>query len=841
MAESRTKSKDWSDDDNDENKTKRKPTTASSLNNTNDTQDDQDSRMESESASQTESGSGSESGSESSSYSESDKSATAPLKRKLTQSSTKSKKATKKKTKSKRSDSDQSEQDSDSDSDSESHMTSKKETKSKMSDTTSSKKSTKSSSSRPAVKKQQPDQNTSSNNNRKRNISDVEEGEVSGSLGSSSSSDSSVFTDGYDSDFLGDEQDRKKLDALTEKEREEEIYRRTEQRDLLLKRFEMQKKIKQQQKDARRAQKQEARLERKRQQQKNRKVKEPVNKDKEDIVKPNNSNLLNLDSRRKANESKRKDTEVSKALAHLKADREKKKQQAERLQSQQAKKLRTEDVFSSTSSSEQNSDRDDDDRRLSKKKSKTSKKSSSRGRGRPARNRSGGSNSGSDDDDNADSASGSASGPGSGQSESSNDDSDDDDEDKEENIHLKKLITCKEDLNKIKMSRFKIEKWCHAPFFKSVAQGCFVRVGIGLNLGNNIYRVAEVIDVVETAKVYSLGTTKTNKGFKLKHGEDQRTYRLEFISNQAFTDEEFNRWKDVMNKHTLTLPTNREISVKSKQLESFVNYRFKEQDIDFIVAEKKKFTKDTEGLTSKKMNLLSRREAAEQQGDLEQVRDINLQINSIDTKAVDQIDRRIGSFNKLAAINQRNREESNARVEDAMRKEYKRIQESGEDDPFQRRKGFPVMLNGGIKKKVVTAEKEVDDDDEAAAAEKQKDKPKLVEPKKVEYEDFLAPVVVKKNDESMITSTSATAIFKNMLPGTLTPLFNNHNENENRARKVRISDDLFDDHNFEINIDLAVPISTNQLQPVNTGSLLNSGLSRRSLNLDEYKKKKGLI
>lgn len=33
--------------------------------------------------------------------------------------------------------------------------------------------------------------------------------------------------------------------------------------------------------------------------------------------------------RRKANESKRKDTHVSKALAHLKADREKKKQQGE--------------------------------------------------------------------------------------------------------------------------------------------------------------------------------------------------------------------------------------------------------------------------------------------------------------------------------------------------------------------------------------------------------------------------------------------------------------------------------------------------------------------------------
>ena len=51
--------------------------------------------------------------------------------------------------------------------------------------------------------------------------------------------------------------------------------------------------------------------------------------------------------RRKANESKRKETHVSKALANLKADREKKKQQAEdakhraeRLEQQKSSKVR---------------------------------------------------------------------------------------------------------------------------------------------------------------------------------------------------------------------------------------------------------------------------------------------------------------------------------------------------------------------------------------------------------------------------------------------------------------------------------------------------------------------
>ncbi len=109
-------------------------------------------------------------------------------------------------------------------------------------------------------------------------------------------------------------------------------------------------------------------------------------------------------------------------------------------------------------------------------------------------------------------------------------------------------INSKEELNRVKLSRFRIEKWCHAPFFKKIACGCFVRIGIGMNAGTSIYRVAEVLDVVETAKVYTLGTTKTNKGFKLRHGEDERTYRLEFVSNQLFTDNEFTRWKEAMNR-----------------------------------------------------------------------------------------------------------------------------------------------------------------------------------------------------------------------------------------------------------------------------------------------------
>lgn len=49
------------------------------------------------------------------------------------------------------------------------------------------------------------------------------------------------------------------------------------------------------------------------------------------------------------------------------------------------------------------------------------------------------------------------------------------------------------------------------PFFDRIAKGCFVKVGIGQDNNKPVYRVAEVIGVHETAKIYNLGNTKTNK------------------------------------------------------------------------------------------------------------------------------------------------------------------------------------------------------------------------------------------------------------------------------------------------------------------------------------------
>jgi len=357
-------------------------------------------------------------------------------------------------------------------------------------------------------------------------------------------------------------------------------------------------------------------------------------------------------------------------------------------------------------------------------------------------------------------------------------------------------------------------------FFKKIACGCFVRIGIGLNQGNSIYRVAEVLDVVETSKVYTLGSTKTNKGFKLRHGEEERTYRLEFVSNQLFTDIEFSRWKESMIKENLRLPTQAEIEVKSKELQAYNTYRFTDSDIDYIINEKKRFSQKSDKIAEKKIELLKEREEAEQMNELDRVKEIDQIINDLNEKSTDLNIKRNGNFNLLAAINQRNRELSNLKVEEAMRNDYERAKEQ-KDDPFQRRKGY-LNVSEALRKKPILSSEQKAAVESASAKEK-------------------AEQLSKANAASTIKKSDSSALFEDLLAPPKAVLTNSIND----LAKAHNPNDLFQAHNFEININLTVPYNTSsQLTPALSGNIFNqssSHLSRRGLNLDEYKKKKGLI
>ena len=55
-----------------------------------------------------------------------------------------------------------------------------------------------------------------------------------------------------------------------------------------------------------------------------------------------------------------------------------------------------------------------------------------------------------------------------------------------------------------------------------------------------------MIESCDTQKIYNIGKTRTNKGLKLRHGQQERVFRIEFVSNRGYTDSEFDKWRDTV-------------------------------------------------------------------------------------------------------------------------------------------------------------------------------------------------------------------------------------------------------------------------------------------------------
>ncbi|XP_047202141.1 RNA polymerase-associated protein RTF1 homolog isoform X2 [Girardinichthys multiradiatus] len=566
-----------------------------------------------------------------------------------------------------------------------------------------------------------------------------EEGEVSdsesNSSSSSSDSDSSedeVFKDGYDDDLMGDAEDRARLEQMTEKEREQELFNRIEKREVLRRRFEIKKKLK----TAKKKEKEE----------KKKKQEEEQEKRKQSQVQDTQVSMSHNKERRSKRDEKL--DKKSQAMEELKAEREKKKNKTAELLAKR-EPLKTSEVYSDDEEEEE-----EDDDKSSVKSDRSSRSSSF-----------------------------------------------DDDDEKEETPPKSQPVSLPEELNRVRLSRHKLERWCHMPFFAKTVTGCFVRIGIGNSSSKPVYRVAEIVDVVETAKVYQLGTTRTNKGLQLRHGADTRVFRLEFVSNQEFTESEFMKWKEAMIVAGMQVPTLDEITKKEQSIKEALNYKFNDKDIEDIVKEKDRFRKAPPNYAMKKTQLLKDKAMAEESGDGEKVKNIQDELNELEERA-EALDRqRTKNISAISYINQRNRSWNIVESEKALVAEGQNSKNQ-QMDPFTRRQCKPTMVSNARDPSVHAA--------------------------------ILAHLNQKYGSGSGGVDLDCTE--KNKVGQE------NPKDKDVPKPTTDLSEDLFKVHDFDVKIDLQVPNAEAKSLSVSSNALpVKDGAPRRSLNLEDYKKRRGLI
>ncbi|XP_050357987.1 RNA polymerase-associated protein Rtf1-like [Nymphalis io] len=646
---------------------------------------------------------------------------------------------------------------------------------------------------------------------RKDVYSEPEEGEVSSHSSDNDSIDSEEeFDDGYDENLMGDEEDRARLAAMSEKEREQEIFKRIERRDLMKTRWEIERKLRlarrsaaergaspaelARRRDARKRRRElRARRACRRQRHHERRESEKEEPKEPEIEKENPpespgeirddpkdeersaSPLFGAKTERKRNVDDRRVN----AMAALRAQRD---ARATRVESEQRKRAEL----------QRKEDDDDADAEIIGGTSKQSVKLKA-----------------SDiysDDSGSDSEDNKSQGRRSSSSSSSSDAEVEEKKREREEVEVKYADT-RDQINKLRLSRFKLERLVHLPFFSRVVQGCFVRIGIGNNNGNPVYRVAEIIDVYETAKVYNLGNTRTNKGFKLRHGTQDRVFRLEFVSNQEFTDNEFQKWHRAIKEANKKPPTMDFVRNKISEVKDALMYEFKEEDIEKIVAEKERFRSHPTNYAMKKTQLMKERDVAQLRGDEELVTDLNAKLQELEERASALDKTRTSSIQSISYINNRNRKLNVETAERAIMEEVKANKGKKMDDPFTRRHTKPVM---NFKSQGSRSQELLKNEQAAAEEQKLREEDEKLNKEKNERERLAQQTeddVVKK-DKNAPTDNSS----------------------------------LYSLHDFDINIeiDLPIPKAVSSQSKQITIKVKESG-PKRSLNLEEYKKRHGLI
>ncbi|MGH0122928.1 UNVERIFIED_CONTAM: hypothetical protein FKN15_018595 [Acipenser sinensis] len=544
-------------------------------------------------------------------------------------------------------------------------------------------------------------------------VSDSDSNSSSSSSESESSSEDEEFHDGYGEDLMGDAEDRERLEQMTEKEREQELFK---------------KKLKT-------AKKKEKKEKKKKQ--------DEEQQEKKKLSQIQDTQVVMSHNKERRSKRDEKLDKKSQAMEELKAEREKKKNRTVELLSKK-QPLKTSEVYS-------DDEEEEDDDKSSVKSDRSSRTSSS-----------------------------------------------DEEEEKEETPPKSQPVSLPDELNRIRLSRHKLERWCHMPFFAKTVTGCFVRIGIGNSSSKPVYRVAEIVDVVETAKVYQLGTTRTNKGLQLRHGNDTRVFRLEFVSNQEFTENEFMKWKEAMIIAGMQVPNLDEITKKEHTIKEAVNHKFNDKDIEDIVKEKDRFRKGPANYAMKKTQLLKEKAMAEESADGEKVKRIQNELEELEERA-EALDRqRTKNISAISYINQRNRSWNIVESEKALVLEGQNAKNQ-QMDPFTRRQCKPTMVSNARDPSVHAA--------------------------------ILAHLNQKYGSDSTPDNSQETS---KMGLGC--------KDKDVAKTNSDLSEDLFKVHDFDVKIDLQVPNTEAKSLSVSSNiPPVKHGAPRRSLNLEDYKKRRGLI
>ncbi|KAG0380377.1 hypothetical protein BGX24_008722 [Mortierella sp. AD032] len=253
-----------------------------------------------------------------------------------------------------------------------------------------------------------------------------------------------------------------------------------------------------------------------------------------------------------------------------------------------------------------------------------------------------------------------------------------------------------DELNMIRLGRDRLAKWCHSPFFKDTVIGCFVRLSLGLDRNRvHVFRIAEVVAVNKQQKVYTIGDgVSTNLNLTLRHGNAEKNFTMDYVSNGTFTEDEFRRFEIQLRSDKVEIPTQDHVERKRKDVDHAKSYVLNSNEVQDILELKKQ-------LKQGRLNPIVHRTILEQRkmdqgSNAEDNFEIDLQLQALKESELAQKDNRADKLDVWAALNERNRKlnRSTGREAEGRFAQEKKLKGSGKNDidPFARRKTVPRLI-----------------------------------------------------------------------------------------------------------------------------------------------------
>ncbi|KAF7727389.1 hypothetical protein EC973_007553 [Apophysomyces ossiformis] len=240
---------------------------------------------------------------------------------------------------------------------------------------------------------------------------------------------------------------------------------------------------------------------------------------------------------------------------------------------------------------------------------------------------------------------------------------DEEDRSEEESTKAKMRAPTLEEIQSIALTRQMVEKWLYAPFFENTVPGLFVRLFIGPDPKDKtpVYRLCEVVEVASWHKAYKIAEgVWSKKGLRVRHGNAEKVFSMDIISNQPVSQKEFARYNQTLEMERVRGPTLDHVEQKREDIKHAREYVLNDKEVAQMIQNKRSVSGGSTNVAMQKAQLLVLLEHAKSHNEAENIERYTRELKELDERTSYGAGNDDTRQQIWADLNKRNREKDRA-------------------------------------------------------------------------------------------------------------------------------------------------------------------------------------